>query len=261
MKTKPTTLFVNPLNFVQACRGFRRRGAAALVAFGLAALAAPAGAAMLLQVDFQQTQNPHPTETGYQAFEVTNAGVAGPQTRAFGSYGVTVTNGYTVDGSGYLNATGLVNARYRAGNPPDSGAFTYSDLYTDFVTNGADTGLQLTGFDVNTAYTVTFYAFDYSNTRTQTFRDITGGTNVLLGSIAWTASTTPTSNGQYSLTATVTTDSLGRMTIRANGASGTTVINGLQVASIPEPSTVMLTGLGLVVVLRTCRRSRGSLAL
>jgi hypothetical protein len=212
-----------------------------------------ARAAMLLQVDFQQTQNPHPTEAGYLAFEVTNIGVAGPVSQTLGGYGVTISNGYTVDGNGVLNATGIVNARDRA-NPQDSGAFTYSDLYRDFVTNGSDTGIQLTGFSANTDYEVTFYSYDWNNGRTQTFRDITGGGNDLLGSIAWTAGTTPTSNGQYSLTTTIASDAQGRMTFRANGASGTTLINGLQIASIPEPSAALLGGLGIVVALHLSRR-------
>lgn len=207
-------------------------------------------------VDFGQTQTPSLVESGFNGFKVTNAGVAGPVTQTFGTIGVTVANGATVNAAGNLTATGIVNARDRGQPATDTGTFTYNDVYRDFVTNGATMAVQITGLLPETPYEVSFHAYDHLNSRTQTFTDITGatatspnGVNIALGDISWTAgatfgSTTP--NDIYARSATVTTDALGRLTIKQTGTASTTLICGLRLwAPPPKPVHVGTTKQGL----------------
>jgi hypothetical protein len=235
-----------------------------LLAF--AALLLPAvslsAATPILSVDFGTTQTSK-IENGFSAFEVTNVGVAGPVTKTFGDYTVRITNGITVDGSGFLNASGTVNARDRFPTTPlaDTGTFTYNHVYTDFVTQGIDTGVQITGLAASTSYEVRFYTYDHSNSRTQTFKNLTGGANTTLGTFGWTAGTTfgsSTADDIYSVGYTVVSDASGRLTFDINNAGGTTLLNALVItdlSTVPEPSSFALL-LGTVALGVAFRRRR-----
>lgn len=218
--------------------------------------------ATVLSVDFGTTQTSK-IEDGFSAFESSNLGVTGPVTKTFGSYTVRIANGITVDGSGFLNATGTVNTRDRYISTPlaDSGTFTYNNIYTDFVTQGVDTGVQITGLEANTSYSVQFFTYDNSNSRTQTFKNLTGGTTTTLGTFGWTAGYSfggTTSNDVFSISYAVTSDSLGRLTFDINNTAGTTLLNGLAIATVPEPSAFALVSGGLILATVGSRRRRRS---
>lgn len=229
----------------------------------LSAISPVTAATTILKIDFGQTQTPSLVESGFDGFKVTNVGVAGPQTQTFGAYTVRIANGITVDAGGALNATGVVNARDRGAPATDAGVFTYNDVYRDFVTQGLDTGVQITGLSANTSHEVRFYTYDHSNARTQTFKNLTGGTTTTLGTFGWTAGATfdvATSNDIYSVAYTVTSDSQGRLTFDINNAAAvTTLLNGLVVTDlsvVPEPSTCAALAGGVVLAAAVLRRRR-----
>lgn len=199
-------------------------------------------AGSLLKVDFGQTQTPTPTETGFDAFQVTNLSISGPVTRSFANnLTVRVTQGYSVDSAGALNGTGTVNARNRSNPSADAGDFTNAQLYSDFVTAYTAMGVQVSGLLGDTDYLVTFYVYDNSYSFTQAVTDITGATtanangrNVTLGSVMWSSGAAfdaGTPNERYSLSAIATTDATGRLTFKLTNSNVS--LAGLAVENAP----------------------------
>jgi len=200
-------------------------------------------AGTLLNVDFGQTQTPNNVQAGFSAFGVTNLSVAGPITATFGQYTVRVTSGVTVDGSGNLNSTTKINARNRGIPSADTGTFTYSALYQDFVcvdgSSNSPLAVQVGGLSPNTPYNLTIYAYDNSSDKILGITDLTGGGSASLGSISWTAASTfnsTTANEVYSLTSQVTSDGSGRVTLQLKylTAGGGGAISGLTLSSAPQ---------------------------
>lgn len=228
-----------------------------------------ASAAPILAVDFGASQAPSLVETGFSEFELSNAvNTTGPVTRTFGSYSVTLAGSAAVNAGGTFTSTGTMTARDRGQPVADNGTFTYNDVYRDFITLNAGTtmGIQLTGLTANASYEVTFYVYDNSNARTVNIKNITGATNLApnganeaLGSTSWTAGSSfgsTTSNEVFSISGTVISDSLGRLTFANTIGSGNALINGLTLTAIPEPSTYAALLGGAVAAAVVVRRRR-----
>jgi hypothetical protein len=189
-----------------------------------------------IEVDFGTT-NLGRGEDGFFTFKCPAAGVAGPLTRTYGKFSVSMANGATVDASGRLASAAALLSRDRGNPSADAGVFTYDKLYRDFLCGAATLAVQIEGLVPGEAYTVVFYAYDHTLPGNVAFVNITGattaephGVNVPLGSLTWTAGTAfsgTTSNHVQSLTARVTADASGRLTFRQSGAGN--CLNGLRV--------------------------------
>jgi hypothetical protein len=162
---------------------------------------------------------------------------------------------------------GPIIARERGGPvdvPPD---FTYGALYRDLILasnggtlNATTLQLQLTDLDPNTAYVVTFYTYDNNNpSGTETIVNRTGGAASAFGSISYASPTSSASftNGLYSLSGTVTTDGTGMLwfSFTNTGDNHQAILNGFQIASVPEPGEclLLLAGGGFFAVARSFR--------
>lgn len=206
------------------------------------------------------------TFTAIGAAGNTPAAYAGPQTAISGAVTLRLTAGTTLaaaitkDGSGDFNSTASLVTRDRTVPGADTGTFTYSDIYRDFVTGNA-LGIQLSGLTPSSPYAITFYSYDNSGSRTQTFSDITPGSGGLSGTVVYTAASifnSTTSNEIFSATVTATSDSAGRLFFSGTGVgSGSStsvgILNGLVVDAIPEPSAVTLAGLAVFSLARRRR--------
>lgn len=208
----------------------------------------PAQAEIVARFDVGDTtaSSVQSTFTAIGAAGSTPGSYAGPQTAVSGlvtlrlTAGTTVSSATTKDGSGNLNSTGSLVSRNRNEPAADSGSFTYSDIYRDFVT-GNVMGVQLSGLVPGSSHAVTFYAYDNSGSRTQTITDVTVGGTALSGTITYTAAssfTSSTANGIFSTTINATSDSSGRLFFTCSGTGNTNVgiINGIVVDALGGPS-------------------------
>lgn len=219
-----------------------RRSAALALALFLTLPAAQAEIIARFDVGDTTSSSVQATFTAIGAAGATPAAYAGPQNAVSGLVtlrlvaGSTLANATTKDGSGNFNSTGSLVARNRNIPAADSGSFTYSDIYRDFVT-GNVLGIQLTGLAPGTSHAVTFYAYDNSGSRTQTFSDVTVGGSGSTGSITYTSGSTfnaSTPNTVFSTTLTGTSDSNGRLLFTCSGTGNTNVgiVNGIVVESL-----------------------------
>ena len=229
-------------------------------------LAATTGARAqsLLSVDFDVNAGKSPA--GFTQWELdTTATASSLYTTNYGAIHLALDaskvasagNPPPVDGSGNLTAWNNTVTGKSRGAIGNSGAFTYGSLYRDFFTasGGGELGFQISGLTASTSYSITFYSFDENNSRTNTFVNYTGGGIGVLGTIAYdnpaNGDGNPTSNGQYALTATVTTDALGRLTFgEIDGVSGFgPVLNGFTLSAsglpVPEPGSITMASVGL----------------
>lgn len=176
----------------------------------------------------------------------TPAGYAGPQNAISGlvslrlAAGSTLANATTKDGSGNFNSTGSLVARNRNVPAADAGSFTYSDIYRDFVTANV-LAIQLSGLAPNAGHSVTFYVYDNSGSRTQTFTDVTPGGTGNTGSVTYTAASTfadGTSNEVFSTTISGTSDSSGRLffTVTGTGNTNVGIVGGIVVDALAGPT-------------------------
>ena len=122
----------------------------------------------------------------------------------------------------------------------DSGAFTYADLYDDFVYGnsvGAEIDLTMTGLTANASYNIRFYSSDLFTSdswpyiMTNTFTPTTGTGSPV--AVTWDRTTSPTSNLEDSVLGTFMTSVSGTLVFHITGdiVSGTggslTRLNGL----------------------------------
>jgi|GEM_PF-2298682 len=200
-----------------------------LAAIAGLALTATSVNAALLAIDFNH--NTSPTESGFigqNSSSVVHSTTAGNLTVSYSGQQGTFDRG--------------VGATATHG--------TNTDLYRDFIFDNSTTMvLTLSGpaLSANTAYELTFYAFDEAQDSSVSFAG-TSGTAGSVGPIVSTADADITSLGQFAATGTFISDGAGILTI-TTGAGTRPRINGFSI--IPEPSTTALLGLGgLALILR-----------
>ena len=264
LRRKPhTTSISSHQNIVKSLLKHSAFGASLLLAFGAVANAAP------LLVDINNS-TPSPTQSGYTGLNMSNS--SGFKTTF--SYADTL-NGSTVDFLATSLSPSTDNNRDRGtGN---LGGVTNAALYRDFLfDDGNGTGvadsfdITFSGLLANQTYNFTFYSFDAGNpsngnTNTTTlntagvtfasiFYNTAGATG---GSGSLTNSGVPTSNSQYALTISGTTNSLGNIGFTQTG-SNNAMLNGFEIAmvsTIPEPATAgALMGAGALLLVATRRK-------
>jgi hypothetical protein len=208
-----------------------------------------------LSVDINGGTGSTATQSGFTALGLTTGSGTGPVTTSFTGLSATYTETGTV-GLTLTFTTTAYTARDRSTIVANTGSFTYSDLYRDFV-NASVTGGNLTfgftGLLANTTYQLRFYAYDATSTvgstKTFTFTDWTSGnagTGGSTGSVTYTPGVSTFTgaagdNYLYSTSITATTDASGNLSIRETmGGSYAALFNGFEISSmssVPEPST------------------------
>ena len=211
------------------------------------------------------------TESGFTAVAVaqTSAG------RTNGVYSFTMAN---VDG-GAANSNMIFRQWGVTGGGSSNNTGFARNMTSTFSTNLYRDGIQFSGTNSASAgmyvsfanltagqkYDVTLWAYDYAfgNAATQTYYNVTGGGNTLLGQTFMptansSAAQQPNDLTDYSITGSSLTAGVdGSITIFIQTSYGVGAanqkLNGFQVTVVPEPVTVGMLGLGALVTL-TIRR-------
>jgi hypothetical protein len=220
-------------------------GLAAVAAFMLAGTA-KVSAVPLLSVDFGRVidGSPTPVQPGFQ-------GLAGNPVQAsgngiFGVYSVTVT------GEGFYSSPTTID--------PSVAALYQDYYYHNSTVNGVGVALSIDGVAANTDYDLTLWSYDgdqiFSATPTAWGPMAGSNTTGTSGSITNFAIPTPTSLAEYSTTIRVksTTTTLDIFGTTTAGGGGTR-LNGFELNPVPEPSTMILAGIGVAMALAYRRTS------
>lgn len=183
-----------------------------------------------------------------------NAGVNSTINTQSGWIAATSANGVTYTGVG-----ATIDSRDRGtGNTNDPGADTaHSDMWRDFIfANGSNApgeglDISISGLLASTDYNVRIWGWDDSSN---------GGRDTLWNgsnSLFFGAGPDPTSLNDYVVSFTATTNASGVLLLqgRANTTQDHNVfVNGFELVAVPEPGSLMLLPLGILLM---TRRRRG----
>ncbi len=254
-----------------------------LVATGVSSVASAA----LLSVDLNDRtggagSTPTNTQSGFSAWKMsgTTTASSAAETQTVGAYSVTLQafddhldeNNVT---TGIQDTTGQIDDRLRT-TPTNTGSFTFADLYDDVIFAGASTGptggmnLTVSGGALlpNTQYLISIYDFDSGSTpapqpRTANWLD-GNNADALVVATSFNGATLPTSNDQYKFSGVAQTDAAGVLLLKGRnttpystggGATIGVVINGFEIAEVPEPASfgLFLTAAAMVQLRRQRR--------
>jgi hypothetical protein len=214
---------------------------AALTVVGTAGVASAA----LLAVDFGRVISGSPTAVQPGFSGMAGAPVEATRTENFGIYTVTVA------GEGFYSSPTTID--------PSVAALYQDYYYHNSTANGVGVTLSIGGVTANTDYDLTFWSYDgdqvFSATPT-VWSPLTGSnTTGTSGSITNFAIPTPTSLAEYATTIRVksTTTTLDIFGTTAGGSGGTR-LNGFELNIVPEPSTIIMTGIGISMAIAYRRR-------
>ncbi|HEX8311271.1 MAG TPA: PEP-CTERM sorting domain-containing protein [Chthoniobacteraceae bacterium] len=210
----------------------------------------------------------------------TQSGFVGYTANAASELSTTFSYADTQNGTLTFVVTGLSGDNNRDRGTGNLGGVTNADLYRDILFDNANqTGadafdITFSGLLANSAYTFKFYAFDAGNptngntntftlnTAGATFGGVNGTSYDTAGAAAVagpngnsvTNSGNPTSNDQYAVVLTGTTNSSGNIGFTQTGSAFPT-LNGFVITPVPEPSALMavLSGGGVLLGLRRRR--------
>lgn len=168
----------------------------------------------------------------------------------------------------------LTGALFDSNSLADSGVFDFADLYNDFAyTNHPDTGFNLTlnGLAAAAQYDIRFYSsarfnddFWFATDMTNIFTPVVGSGNAV--SVTWDRQNDPTSNLQDSAMGTFMSSENGELSfnitgiVAASDGKGNPFVrlNGLDLTQspVPEPTTMLLFGLGLLGLVGVSRKKQ-----
>lgn len=222
----------------------------------MGSLHSAAKAAPILLVDFDDRSGAgnsviSPTQSGFSSFVQSTNNATTPLTYSFG----TSIGTLDVTVGGYQTTSGTTGGFLDRAAPTNSGSFTYSNLYRDFLftnTGGGTLTLAIKGVQPNTDYELTFWSSDVFADPTNVFADVitnriaaTGTTSGAAGTITFDTTQNATSNLQHSFTglfrSTTDTLSFNLTDVTVTGLTADVVrLNGFQLSAVPEPSAVAI---------------------
>jgi hypothetical protein len=220
-------------------------GLAVVIAF-IVVGAVKASAAPLLAVDFGRVISGSPTAVQPGFSGIAGAPVEGTRTENVGIYTVTVT------GEGFYSSPTAID--------PGVAALYQDYYYHNSPVNGVGVALSIGGVTANTDYDLTLWSYDgdqiFSATPTLWSPQAGSNTTGTSGSITNFAIPTPTSLAEYATTIRVksTTTTLDIFGTTTAGGGGTR-LNGFELNQVPEPSTMILAGIGIAMALAYRRSS------
>jgi hypothetical protein len=213
---------------------------------GLAALCLFAGmprpqAAPLLSVDFNCGTTPSPTEDGFLPFtQVSAANQTGPIAKTFAGLDTVLSSGsvtVTLAAGTGVGATGYLTSRDRAGMAGPE--FPNYYLYRDFVsTSSGSLTVGVSGLAASRAYTVKFYLYDNTNSRSFRITDYTAGSAGTSSNHSWTsgyAFDEATPPDIFAVSQAATSSASGQLEFRITRTDGTNnaLICGLSIGTVP----------------------------
>lgn len=204
-----------------------------------------AQAALILDFNGGNPSGTGPSQSGWDGFTL-----PGP-----GSY-----SGVTVAAS--VVGTAQLQGRDRGvNNPPNSGSFTLSNMYRDFLiadnsTANGGVSLLIGGLTPNAQYDGRIWSYDYGqrdNATPSLFRaDWFANGNQIANDWSFAGWGLPANDTVASFTFSAVANGSGQITIqglRDAGSTGNSVsINGLQLTLVPEPSSALLLVFGAVAL-------------
>ena len=223
---------------------------------------------VVLSVDFNA--DPSPTESGFQSFGTPNS-ASNPRGFPYGGLSLAYTQTGTVNVDLVADTGETLGGRDR-GAIPETIPFTQSDLYQDFVQHDAANrylDILITGLLPNHPYDLKFWGYDDDVTdqsNKMNFIDysldpIPGAT----GYIQWGLGPV-TADNQYSITLSGVSSATGTMKWQAHvfnigedpgsGSQDFAKLNGLQISTIPEPSSFLMLGFMGSALAMSFRRRR-----
>jgi hypothetical protein len=196
-----------------------------------------------LNVDFGSSTPDSPVQSGFFPFHIPDA------LSNFWNLpmqGLDLATAPTSNASISVASGADFSSRDRPATPPNSGGFTFSDLYRDLIgVTGAPILIILDGLTPSAVFDVTFYAYDDANAsnpidNTVTFTNATAGATFPSGSVTYGLSGggPVSSNHQYSTRMRVVSDAGGQLKFSetSSGPQGGPILNGLQVAPVQTSS-------------------------